>query len=300
MTNVLEHEAVTEEGLNPLGISGIEFIEFATSKPKALGMLLEKMGFRPIARHRSREVELYRHGSMNIVVDSQPAALPHTVHPAETPVLSAFALRVRDAEAAFQRVRDMGAWEIPVRARAMELNIPAIHGVGESLIYFVDRHDEFSIYDIDFRAIPSVETKPAAIGDLHFFGIVQYIGADRTADWVWFYSQLFGFTRLPDRVRFGIMPKGLLLQSPCRSFFLQLIEPDDNARYAATEEHLQRIGFGTSDVLATVALLEKRGIEFLRSEKVHTNDRGALTKPCLGSVMFELVHDEPGIHAGPQ
>jgi len=300
MINVLEHEAVTEEGLNPLGISGIEFIEFATSKPQALGMLLEKMGFRPIARHRSREVELYRQGSMNIVVNSQPADLPHTVHPAETPVLSAFALRVRDAEAAFQRIRDMGAWEIPVRARAMELNIPAIHGVGESLIYFVDRHDEFSIYDIDFRAIPSVETKPAAIGDLHFFGIVQYIGADRTADWVWFYSQLFGFTRLPDRVRFGIMPKGLLLQSPCRSFFLQLIEPDDNARYAATEEHLQRIGFGTSDVLATVALLEKRGIEFLRSEKVHTNDRGALTKPCLGSVMFELVHDEPGIHAGRQ
>ena len=105
--------------------------------------------------------------------------------------------------------------------------------LARALIYFVDRYNEFSIYDIDFRAIPSVETRPAAIGDLHFFGIVQYIGADRTADWVWFYSQLFGFTPLPDRVRFGIMPKGLLLQSPCRSFFLQLIEPDDNARYAA-------------------------------------------------------------------
>jgi 4-hydroxyphenylpyruvate dioxygenase len=298
VTNALEHEAVPAEGPNPLGISGIEFIEFATSKPQALGGLLEKLGFRPIARHRSREVELYRQGSMNIIVNSQPADLPHTVHPAEAPVISAFALRVRDAEAAFQRVRDMGAWEMPVRARAMELNIPAIHGVGESLIYFVDRHDEFSIYDIDFRAIPSVETKPAAIGGMHFFGIVQYIGADRTADWVWFYSQLFGFTPLPDRVRFGIMPKGLLLQSPCRSFFLQLIEPDENARYAAAQEHLQRIGFGTPDVLATVALLEKRGIEFLASEIVHANNRGALTKPCLGSVMFELVHDEPGSNAG--
>jgi 4-hydroxyphenylpyruvate dioxygenase len=300
MTNVLEHEAVPEEGPNPLGITGIEFIEFATSKPQALGGLLEKLGFRPVARHRSREVELYRQGSMNIVVNSQPADLPHTVRPEEVPVLSAFALRVHDAEAAFQRVRAMGAWEIPVRARAMELNIPAIHGVGESLIYFVDRHDEFSIYDIDFRAIPSVETKPAAIGGLHFFGIVQYIGADRSADWVWFYSQLFGFTPLPDAVRFGIMPKGLLLQSPCRSFFLQLIEPDDNARYAATGEHLQRIGFGTPDVMATAALLEKRGIEFLNSEKIRTSDRGALTKPCLGSVMFELVHDEPSIHARPQ
>lgn len=300
MTNALEHEAVPEEGPNPLGISGIEFIEFATSKPQALGGVLEKLGFRPIARHRSREVELYRQGSMNIIVNSQPADLPHTVHPGEAPVLSAFALRVRDAEAAFQRVRDMGAWEMPIRARAMELNIPAIHGVGESLIYFVDRHDEFSIYDIDFRSIPSVETKPPAIGGMHFFGIVQYIGADRTADWAWFYSQLFGFTPLPDRVRFGIMPKGLLLQSPCRSFFLQLIEPDESARYAAAKEHLQRIGFGTSDVMATVALLGKRGIEFIASEKVHANDRGALTKPCLGSVMFELVHDDPSIHAGPR
>ncbi len=300
MTNALEHEAVPDEAQNPLGISGIEFIEFATSKPQALGSLLEKLGFRPIARHRSREVELYRQGSMNIIVNSQAADRPHTVHPAETPVLSAFALRVRDAEAAFQRVRDMGAWEIPVRARAMELNIPGIHGAGESLIYFVDRYDEFSIYDIDFRAIPSVETKPAAIGDLHFFGIVQYIGADRTADWVQFYSQLFGFAPLPDSVRFGIMPKGLLLQSPCRSFFLQLIEPDDNARYAATDEHLQRIGLGTPDVMATVAMLEKRGIEFLTSERVRPSDRGALTKPSLGSVMFELVHDEPGIHTARQ
>jgi 4-hydroxyphenylpyruvate dioxygenase len=175
----------------------------------------------------------------------------------------------------------------------MELNIPAIHGVGESLIYFVDRHDEFSIYDIDFRAIPTVDPHPPALGGLHFFGIVQYVGPDRTADWVEFYSQIFGFAPLPDSVRFGIMPKGLLLQSPCRSFYLQLIEPDDPARYAPAEEHLQRIGFGTPDVLATVAILEKRGIEFLASERVHASNRGALTEASLGSVRFELVHDEP-------
>jgi 4-hydroxyphenylpyruvate dioxygenase len=296
MTNTLGREAVAEP-LNPLGIDGIEFIEFATSKPQALGGVLEKMGFHPIARHRSREVELYRQGSMNIIVNAQPADVPRTVQPTEAPIISAFAIRVRDAEAAFRRALDLGAWEIPVRARAMELNIPAIHGVGESLIYFVDRYDEFSIYDIDFRAILTVDPNPPAIGGLRFFGIVQYIGADRTADWVEFYSQLFGFTPLPDRVRFGIMPMGLLLQSPCRGFFLQLIEPEDTARYAISEEHLQRIGFGTPDVMTTVATLQKRGIEFLTSEKVHTSDRGALTKPCLGNVMFELVHDEPAAHA---
>jgi 4-hydroxyphenylpyruvate dioxygenase len=299
MTNALDREAVAEPH-NPLGIDGIEYIEFATSKPQALGGVLERMGFRPIARHRSREVELYRQGAMNIIVNAQAADLPRTVQPTERPAISAFAVRVRDADAAFRRARELGAWEIPVRARAMELNIPAIHGVGESLIYFVDRYDEFSIYDVDFLAIPTVDQHPPALGGLHFFGIVQYIGADRTADWVEFYSQIFGFAPLPDSVRFGILPRGLLLQSPCRGFYLQLIEPDEVARYSPAEEHLQRIGFGTPDVLATVGILQKRGIEFLVSEKVQASERGALTTASLGSVMFELVHDEPAPAAAPQ
>ena len=207
-------------------------------------------------------------------------------------MISAFALRVRDAQHAFRRALELGAWEIPVRAQAMELNIPAIHGVGESLIYFVDRYDEFSIYDVDFRAIPTVDPHPPAIAGLHFFGIVQYVGPDRTADWAAFYSQLMGFRPLPHEVRFGIMPSGLLLESPCRTFFLQLIEPEDAARFAQMDEHLQRIGLGTPDVPAAVAALEKRGIEFLSTEKVRPSERGALTKPLHGGVMFELVKSE--------
>jgi len=274
------------EPSNPVGIDGIEFIEFATAQPQALGAVLEKMGFHAVARHRSREVMLYRQGTMNLIVNSNDAA-------GATPVLSAIALRVRDAAFAHKHSLDLGAWDMPTRASAMELNIPGIHGVGESLIYFVDRYDEFSIYDVDFRAIPTVDPHPPAIGGMHFFGIVQYVGPDRTADWFEFYSQIFGFVPLPDTVRFGIMPKGLLLRSPCSNFFLQLIEPDEIARFGPAEEHLQRIGLGTPDVLATVGLLENRGIEFLTSEKVHSSDRGALTKSTLGSVMFELVHDDP-------
>ena len=291
MTTEMNREAVPEPS-NPIGFDGIEFIEFATSKPQALGGTLEMMGFRPIARHRSREVELYRQGSMNVIVNAQPADVPRTVQPVERPVISAFAVRVRDVDYAFRRALDLGAWEIPVRAGAMELNIPAIHGVGESLIYFVDRYDEFSIYDIDFRPIPTVDPHPPALSDLHFFGLVQYIDADRTEDWVEFYAQLFGFRPLPERVRFGIMPKGLLLESPRSNFFLQLIEPDSAAAAALWEEHLQRIGFGTPDVMATVARLEKRGVEFVASEHVHSSERGALTRAYLGSVMFELVHSE--------
>ena len=116
---------------------------------------------------------------MNVIVNAQPADVPRTVQPMERPVISAFAVRVRDADQAFRRALDLGAWAIPVRARAMELNIPAIHGVGDSLIYFVDRYDKFSIYDIDFVPIPNVDPHPPALAGMHFFGIVQYIGADR-------------------------------------------------------------------------------------------------------------------------
>jgi 4-hydroxyphenylpyruvate dioxygenase len=291
MTQANDRESIPEPQ-NPLGIDGIEFIEFATSRPHALGGVLETLGFKPIARHRSREVELYRQGTMNVVVNAQPADVPRTVMPSERPVISAFALRVRDAQAAYRRVLDLGAWEIPVRALAMELNIPAIHGVGESLIYFVDRYDEFSIYDIDFRAVPNVDPHPPAVAGMHFFGIVQYVGPDRTADWTEFYSKLMGFTPLPNQVRFGIMPSGLLLESPCRKFFLQLIEPEESARYAQMDEHLQRVGFGTPDVLAAVAGLEKRGIEFLATERVQSSERGALTKPLPGGMMFELVKSQ--------
>ena len=289
MENTTDRELIPEPP-NPIGIDGIEFIEFTTSRPQALGGVLERMGFHPIARHRSREVELYRQGTMNIVVNSQPTDIPRTVAPIERPIISAIAIRVRDADAAFRRALDLGCWEIPPRAQALELNIPGIHGVGESLIYFVDRYDEFSIFDIDFRMIPGVDRNPPAINDLRFFGIVQYIGIERTEDWSQFYAQIFGFTPIADDIRYGIMPNGLLLQSPCKKFFLQLIEPEGAAQFAPMEEHLQRIGLGTPDVISTVSALEKRGIEFLTTEKVHTSERGALTKSVLGGVMFELVH----------
>jgi len=293
MNNETDRESVPEPN-NPIGMDGIEYIEFATSKPQALGGILERMGFRLIARHRSREIELYRQGSMNLVVNSHPADIPRTVTPVERPVISAMAIRVRDADAAFRRALDLGAWDIPAHARAVELNIPAIHGVGESLIYFVDRYDEFSIFDIDFRAIPGVDPNPPAINDMHYFGLVQYVGVDRTLDWAEFYSQIFGFRQLPDAIRFGIMPKGLLLQSPCEKFYLQLIEPEGAAQYAPMEEHFQRIGLGTPDVIGTTRELGNRGIDFLATEKVHTTERGALTTAMLGGVMFELVHTENG------
>ncbi len=176
----------------------------------------------------------------------------------------------------------------------MELNIPAIHGVGASRIYFVDRYRDFSIYDVDFTLDPDASTRirrrsPA----LHWFGIVQYIGSDRTEDWTEFYRELFGFSALPDEQRFGILPKGRILQSPCGSFYLQLIEPKPGILDIEPRgDRCSAIGFGTPDVLAAVAALRQRGIGFVESQDVHSEARGALTQAYLGGVMFELVHDE--------
>ena len=289
-----DREAIPEAA-NPIGLDGIEFIEYTTSKPQALGQVLEMMGFRPVARHRSREVLLYRQGAINIIVNAHVSALPDGAAPHDKPVIAAIGLRVRDAAAAYRRALERGAWAVPPRVEVMELNIPAIHGVGKSRIYFVDRYDKFSIYDVDFVPIPTVEQHPPAVAGLHFFGVVQYIGNDRTEDWAEFYRELFGFTDLPDDKRFGVLPKGRILQSPCTAgsrFYVQLIEPEASVLDVEDDEALQRIGLGTADVHATVAELAQRGVEFVQSRGVQTEDRGALTRTWLQSVSFELVQDQ--------
>jgi 4-hydroxyphenylpyruvate dioxygenase len=293
-------QASFSDEANPVGLDGIEFIEYATAKPQALGHVLEMTGFRPVARHRSREVTLYRQGGLNVVVNAHPADAKGATLP-ETPQISAIALRVRDARAAYRQVLDRGAWEVPTHPEAMELNIPAIHGAGGSRIYFVDRWQEFSIYDVDFVPIPSVERHPPATAGIHFFGIVQYIGLGRTYDWVEFYGELFGMTLIADEERFGIMPLGKLLRAPAlhagNRFMIQLIEPEPDAAENDDREHLQRIGLGVPDVMAAVQALRGFGLEFVESGAAHSGQRGAISKTYLGGVLFELVHSDttPGV-----
>lgn len=284
MTPSLDREAVLDLP-NPLGLEGIEFIEYTTPRPQALGQVLEAMGFRPVARHRSREVLLYRQGDMNIIVNGH--GLPPGAD--DAPEIAAIALRVRDAGVAWRRVVELGAWPVPVHVQPMELNIPGVHGVGASRIYFVDRWREFSIYDVDFVPIPTVEPSVEATAGLHWFGVVQYVGSERADDWTAFYASLFGFATMPAEERYGILPAGQVLRSPCGTFFLQLIEPGPDAG-AAFDERLQRVAFGAPDVPAAVRALRQRGVDFVESDKLRPGDRGALTRAQLGSVMFELVH----------
>ncbi|MBL8324995.1 MAG: 4-hydroxyphenylpyruvate dioxygenase [Rubrivivax sp.] len=283
--NPLAREALLDTP-NPLGLEGIEFVEYTTPRPQALGQLLEQVGFRPVARHRSREVLLYRQGGMNIVINAH--GLPPGTD--DTPQIAAVAMRVRDAAAAHRRVVELGAWPVRVQVQPMELHIPGVHGVGASKLYFIDRWREFSIYDVDFVPIPTVAPQVPPLAGLRWFGVVQYVGLARAADWCEFYASLFGFTVLPPEQAFGILPAGHILRSPCGTFFLQLVEPATDSEDLVSAEHLHRLAFGTPDVPSAVRALRERGVEFVEASALHSTARGALTREQLGGVMFELVH----------
>jgi 4-hydroxyphenylpyruvate dioxygenase len=284
---------MTQEGIpephNPLGVDGIEFIEYATTQPLALGALLEQMGFVATARHRSREVVLYRQGAMNVIVNADARALPQSGTDPQPTMLNAIALRVRDAGAAYRHAIDLGAWGIETRAGAMELNIPGIHGVGDSIIYFVDRFRDFSIYDVDFKPIANAPSHPPALAGLHFFGVVQAIDAGRAPEWIDFYEQLMDFKVLPEGQYFGVMPKGTLLESPCHRFYLQLVEPPAGAAGLQWGEQLIRVAFGAPDAAEATRALKQRGIVFIDREPAEASAKGALTQLYKVGVSFELV-----------
>ena len=125
--------------------------------------------------------------------------------------------------------------------------------------------------------------------EVHFMLICD---KDFTGNWFDFYHELFGFTQVPHEQRFGILPKGSVLRSPCGTFYLQLIEPEPGILEVEGDETLARVAFGTPDVLGAASLLRSRGMAFVESNRVHTDPRGALMEPAIFGVTFELVHVE--------
>jgi 4-hydroxyphenylpyruvate dioxygenase len=141
--------------MNPMGTDGFEFIEYAAPDTAALAALFESMGFAPVARHRSKNVMLYRQGDINFVLNHEPDSFAQSFARVHGPSVCAFAIRVKDAARAYKRAIDLGARPHHADIGPMELNIPAIQGIGGSLIYLVDRYGTRSIYDVDFVAVSS-------------------------------------------------------------------------------------------------------------------------------------------------
>ncbi|WP_083928517.1 hypothetical protein [Marinobacterium rhizophilum] len=185
------------DDLHPVRIEGLEFVEFSAPDPAQLVHFLEQLGFQARARHRSKDVTLYRQGDINFIVNATPGSFAQSYAQQHGTSICALALRVSDANSAYQTLLTRGAWEANTTAGVMELNIPALECIGGSQIYLIDRYGEdLSIYDIDFKALPGNE--PPAQNLQRVSSMTLAVCPGRTREWSDFFCQLFGFSTTAD------------------------------------------------------------------------------------------------------
>ncbi|MGH7826385.1 MAG: 4-hydroxyphenylpyruvate dioxygenase [Candidatus Binatia bacterium] len=313
---------------NPLGTDGFEFVEYAAPAPSMLGALFERMGFSAVARHRSKDVTLYRQGDIHFILNHEPHSFAQAFGRVHGPSVCAFAIRVKDAAYATEQAISLGAKAHHGKIGPMELNIPAIRGIGGSLIYLVDRYGDRSIYDVDF--IPRSNTPPQVHGTglTHIDHLTHNVHKGRMDGWVEFYQRLFNFREIR---YFNIRGrktalKSRALVSPCGKIRIPINEPVD--RQSQVQEYLeayhgegiQHIALGSGDIYGTVEALRSRGVRFLDAPQgyyeriedrlaVHNEDRERLarnqilidgdagagvllqifTKAIIGPIFFEII-----------
>ncbi len=256
---------------NPMGTDGFEFVEYTAEDTAALGRLFEQMGFQAVAKHRSKNVTLYRQGDVNFIVNAEPESFAQSFARVHGPSVCAMALRVRDAGLAYERAVELGAKPFAGQIGPMELNIPAIKGIGDSRIYLVDRYGEQNIYDVDFVPLEDAGTKPGDVGLTYIDHLTHNVYRGRMDLWAEFYERLFNFR---ETRYFDIEGKltGLhsrAMTSPCTKIRIPINESADDKsqieEYLAAYkgEGIQHIALGTDNIYATVKRLNALGVEFM-------------------------------------
>ena len=187
---------------NPLGLDGFEFIEFCAPARGVLEPAFAAMGFTLIARHRSKDVELWRQGAINLVANYEPKSPAAWFAAEHGPSACGMGFRVRDAALAYRRALERGAEPVEMRTGPMEMRLPAIRGIGGSIIYLIDRYpghetgDDLSVYDIDFKYLPGVDRHPAGAGLAVIDHLTHNLYGGRMAHWAAFYERIFNFREI--------------------------------------------------------------------------------------------------------
>jgi 4-hydroxyphenylpyruvate dioxygenase len=253
---------------NPMGTDGFEFVEYAAPDPKLLRDLFEQLGFPIVARHRSKNVTLHSQGGINFVINAEPASFAQRFAQAHGPSVCAMAFRVADAAAAFERAVSLGAEPHRSSVGPMELNIPAIVGIGGSLIYFVDRYGDQTIYDVDFRKVTPQPMQQAGL--LEIDHLTHNVHRGHMDKWTGFYETLFNFREIRyfdiEGKKTGLFSRALT--SPCGKIRIPINESQDDK--SQIEEYLreykgegiQHIALSTDDIYETVDVLRGRGVAF--------------------------------------
>ncbi|GAA0569145.1 4-hydroxyphenylpyruvate dioxygenase [Rhizomicrobium electricum] len=249
---------------NPIGTDGFEFVEYTAPDVGQLHALFERLGFRAVARHRSKDVTLYRQGETNFIVNAEKGSHGTRFAEVHGPSACAMAFRVKDAAHALRKLTERGAKPFAGQIGPMELNIPAIEGIGGSLIYLVDRYGEHSIYDVDF-----VPTDPAkgltheGTGITAIDHVTHNVYRGNMDQWAGFYERLFGFREIRYFDIEGKLTglKSRAMTSPDGKIRIPINESADDrsqiAEYLSDYkgEGIQHIALGTTDIYETVERL---------------------------------------------
>jgi 4-hydroxyphenylpyruvate dioxygenase len=257
---------------NPMGADGFAFVEFADAEPGRLGALFELMGFKAVARHRTKAVTLYRQGDVNYLVNADPDSYAARFAKIHGPSACGMGFRVADAQTAYLRATAMGARPAPAVFGPKALSVPAIEGVGGALIYFVDRHgDSGSMWGADFHWIAGREPRPEGAGLLYLDHLTHNVFRGRMDYWAEWYKRLFSFRQ----IRFfdiegkltGLRSRAMT--SPCGKIRIPINESaDDDSQieeylYAYKGEGIQHIACGCRNIYETVAALRRAGLAFM-------------------------------------
>jgi len=256
---------------NPMGTDGFEFIEYTAPDTRALEALFRQMGFSAIAKHRSKDVVLYRQGSVNFIINHETDSFAQRFAAEHGPSCCAFAIRVEDAALAYRRAIELGAEPFESKVGPMELNIPAIRGIGRSVLYLVDRYQDRSIYDVDFIQLEGTDPNPSGAGLLEIDHLTHNVHNGRMDEWAHFYEKLFGFREIRyfdiSGQKTGL--KSRAMTSPCGKIRIPINEPSDSKSQiqeylnAYHGEGIQHIALTSDNIYQSVDMLKATGIELL-------------------------------------
>ena len=245
--------------------------KYTAPDPRSLAPLFERLGFAATARHRSKDVVLYQQGDINFIVNAEPESFAQSFARVHGPSVCAIAFRVADAGRALEHAVERGARAYQSPAGPMELNIPAIEGIGGSLIYLVDRYGERSIYDVDFVPIEGAAGTRAGTGLTAIDHLTHNVHRGRMDQWAGFYERLFGFREVRyfeiEGVATGLRSRAMA--SRCGKIRIPINESADVSsqieEYLAAYrgEGIQHIALATDDIHATVETLRERGVTFM-------------------------------------
>ena len=262
---------------NPLGTDGFEFVEFTSPEPERLQQLFELMGFAAISRHRSKNVLRFAQGDINFILNMEPAGQPAAFRQAHGPSANAMAFRVKDAGLALKLAVERGATAVQGPVGPMELNIPAIQGIGGSNLYLVDRYGAGAIYDVDFRPIEGAPTPVRGVGLTYIDHLTHNLHRGQMDVWKAYYERIFNFREVRyfdiEGQQTGLVSRAMT--SPDGKIRIPLNESQDD--HSQIEEFLrdyhgegiQHIALGTDDIFQAVEAMRERGVRFQDSPETY-------------------------------